>query len=353
MARQTSSVVIGAFVLGAVLLAVAAAVVLSGGWFWRHGATHVAFFDGSLDGLDVGAPVTFNGVRIGSVTDVRVVIEPDGTSIRTPVVFEIDVRRLHEAGGGRLTVERGPHGLDGLIRRGLRARLEMQSVVTGQRVVALNFYPDTPARFIGSKRYPEVPTVPSTIDTLTRTLQSLPIDTLVAETIRAMRSVEALASAPEVRSALGKLDRVLGNVDALVRTVHGRVDPLATAVEETAAVARTAMADAQAAITRLAPAASDTLAEYQKLAQDARKAVAHTDAEIGSVAAAARTTLADAQGVLGDARGVLGDDSPVRDDLTKTLHEMTRTARALRTLADSLEQHPEALLLGKRRDERP
>ena len=113
------------------------------------------------------------------------------------------------------------------------------------------------------------------------------------------------------------------------------------------------MADVQAALAQITPAASAALVEYGALAQEARKAVAHTDTEIGSVAAAARTTLADAQGALADARTVLGDDSPVRDDLTNALREIVKTARSLRTLADYLDRHPEAIVTGKRQEARP
>jgi phospholipid/cholesterol/gamma-HCH transport system substrate-binding protein len=369
VARQPSSALIGAFVVGAVLLAVAAAVLLNGDRFFSRRTTHVAYFDGSLDGLDVGAPVTFNGVRIGSVTDVRVVIEPDATSVRTPVLFDIDEHRLHAAKGGTVASGDPANRLDALIQHGLRARLEIQSLVTGQRAVALNFYPGTPARIVGATRHQEIPTIPSRIDTLTRTLQSLPLDTLVAETIRTMQSIEALASAPEVKSALGKLERVLGKVDGLVQKVNGRVDPLATSVEQAAVAARSTLTEAQAALAQLGPAASAAIADYQALAQDARKGVGHADAEIGSVAAAVRTTLADAdigslaaalrttltdaQDVLADARAVIGNDSPVREDVTNALQEITKAARSMRTLADYLDRHPEAVVVGKRREARP
>ncbi len=353
MTRQTSSVMIGAFVVGAVLLAVAAVVVLSGGRFWSRATSYVAYFDGSLDGLDVGAPVTFNGVRIGSVAAIRVVIEADGTSIHTPVVFDIDARRLHDVRGGPTSFDRAPARLDDLIRRGLRARLELQSLVTGQRAVALNFYPDTPIRLVGSKHHPEIPTVPSSFDTLARTLQTLPIETLATETIRAMRSVDTLARAPEVRAALVKLDRLLGDADGLVRTVNGRVDPLAASVEQAAVQARSTMIDAQAAIARLEPAVGATLADYQRLAQDARTSVAHADVEITAVSATLQKALVDAQAALGVARSVLGEDSPVREDLTDALREITKAARTLRALAESLDRHPEAVLSGKRAEPNP
>src|SRR5258708_13776693 len=152
----------------------------------------VAYFDGSLEGLDIGAPVTFNGVKIGSVTDLRVVIDPRDESIHTPVFFKIDARHLHDAGGGRITLKRESRRFELLIEHGLRARLELQSLVTGHLVVALNFYPPTPLRLTGrSKRYPEMPTIPSSFDTLTRRAENLPLEALVTDTNGPLQPVNA------------------------------------------------------------------------------------------------------------------------------------------------------------------
>jgi len=329
--HKANQAVIGAFILGALALAVAGVVLLSGGRWFSHGKTLVAFFEGSLEGLDVGAPVTFNGVRIGSVTAVRVVLEPKEASILTPVSFTIEAARLRDGNGAKFVSDKDFPKIELLIERGLRARLELQSLVTGQLAVALNFYPGTPLRLTGlSKHHQEVPTIPSSFDTLTRRLENLPIETLVAQTTRTMQSVEALANAPEVRSALVKLDRVLTDADTLVRTVNAQVDPLATSVQQTAVATQTTMAEAQrtltearAAIAQLTPPANAAIADYRALAQDTRKLIA-------------------------DADGVLGDDSPVRYDLANALQEMTKAARSLRTLADYLDRHPEALLTGKR-----
>ncbi len=314
MGRKANQAVIGAFVLGAVLLAVAGVVVLSGDRFFRDSQMVVAYFDGSLEGLDIGAPVTFNGVKIGSVTDLRVVIDPRDESIHTPVFFKIDARHLHDAGGGRITLKRESRRFELLIEHGLRARLELQSLVTGQLVVALNFYPTTPVRLTGrSKRYPEMPTIPSSFDTLTRRVENLPIEALVTETIGTMQSVKALVTAPEVKSALGKLDRAL-----------------------------------QAALARLTPAAGAAIEEYRALGQDARKAVANADAQILPLAASIEKAAAAADATLADARRVLGEDSPLRDELSESLREIAKAARSLRTLADYLDRHPEAVVVGKR-----
>lgn len=349
MGRKASQAVIGAFVLGAVLLAVGGVVVLSGDRLFRDTQTVVAYFDGSLEGLDIGAPVTFNGVKIGSVTDLKVVIDPRDESIHTPVFFKIDARHLHDAGGGRITFKRESRRLEVLIEHGLRARLELQSLVTGQLVVALNFYPTTPVRLTGRpKRYPEMPTIPSSFDTLTRRVENLPIEALVTETIGTMQSVKALVTAPEVKSALGKLDRALGDFEGLVRTVNGQIDPLMTDLRETTVATRTTMAEAQAAIARLTPAAGAALEEYRALGQDARKAVANADAQIVPLVASIEKAAAAADATLADARSVLGEDSPLRDELSESLQEITKAARSLRILADYLDRHPEAVVVGKR-----
>jgi paraquat-inducible protein B len=351
--RKANQAIIGAFVLGAVLLAVAGVVVLSGDRFFRDSQMVVAYFDGSLEGLDIGAPVTFNGVKIGSVTDLKVVIDPRDESIHTPVFFKIDARHLHDAGGGRIALKRESRRLELLIEHGLRARLELQSLVTGQLVVALNFYPTTPVRLTGrSKRYPEMPTIPSSFDTLTRRVEDLPIEALVTETIGTMQSVKALVTAPEVKSALGKLDRALSDFEGLVRTVNRQIDPLMTDLRETTVATRTTMAEAQAALAQLTPAAGAAIEEYRALGQDARKAVANADAQIVPLAASIEKAAAAADATLADARSVLGEDSPLRDELSESLQEITKAARSLRTLADYLDRHPEAVVVGKR-PERP
>src|SRR5262249_59035199 len=122
MGRRTNQAIIGAFVLGALLLGVAGIVVLSGGRFFRHSLTLVAYFDGSLEGLDVGAPVTFNGVRIGSVTKLKVVVGPSEAFIRTPVFFRIDTDRLRDSNGGKIEVESDLPKLEPLIHSRPRAR---------------------------------------------------------------------------------------------------------------------------------------------------------------------------------------------------------------------------------------
>ncbi len=123
MAKRANPALIGGFVVGALLLAVTGLVVLGGGHFFRLTKPMVAYFEGSVKGLSIGAPVTFQGVRIGTVSDVRVVIDTKDLKMATPVFFEIDAGRLTEASGATLKLRKGSEGMKTLIQRGLRAEL--------------------------------------------------------------------------------------------------------------------------------------------------------------------------------------------------------------------------------------
>ena len=122
-------------------------------------------FDGSVRGLQAGAPVEFRGIRVGSVTDVRLEIDPARDTVRIPVTLEIEPQRFG--------VERGKEDVQpyaimtGLVERGLRAQLKSGNLLTGELLVDLDFHPDSPpARLDRSGTYPEIPTVPAELEAL-------------------------------------------------------------------------------------------------------------------------------------------------------------------------------------------
>src|SRR5688572_15801114 len=142
MARRANPALIGGFVVGGIVLAVTALVLFGGGRFFRQTKPLVAYFEGSVKGVSIGAPVTFRGAKIGSVTDVQVIVDTKKDSIVTPVFFEIDAARLHDISGRKYKVSSNTRRtMKKLFERGLRAELEMQSFVTGQVGIALDFNP--------------------------------------------------------------------------------------------------------------------------------------------------------------------------------------------------------------------
>ncbi len=85
--------VVGAFILGALALGVAGIVFFGGMRLFATRWRVVVFFSESLAGLDVGSPVTFHGVRIGSVQNMAVVYSTETMTARTPVFLELERNR--------------------------------------------------------------------------------------------------------------------------------------------------------------------------------------------------------------------------------------------------------------------
>jgi paraquat-inducible protein B len=166
MGRKANPAVIGAFVVGAVVLAVAGVLIFGSGQLFKNTSRYVCFFPGNVDGLNVGAPVKFKGVEIGSVVDIRLRLpeQPPVAAVpkefRIPVTIEIDNRRVEALGFS------AHRDIKQVVERGLRAQLNAQSLVTGLLFVQLRFDPETPPVFVlppGSK-LDEIPTMPTAME---------------------------------------------------------------------------------------------------------------------------------------------------------------------------------------------
>jgi paraquat-inducible protein B len=361
MARRANPAVIGAFVVGALTLAVAGLVVFGGGRFFRLIKPAVAYFEGSVKGVAIGAPVTFQGAKIGAVTDVRVVVDAKSLKISTPVFFEIDASRLTETSGQKITFRQDAASFKLLVDRGLRAQLETQSFVTGQVGIALEFHPGTPVRLTGlSPEYTEMPTVQSDMQKLTETLQNLPIAEIMASAKDTLDSVRSLVQSPETaetlrsaRAAVKRSEEALVAIEKLARNVDGQVAPMAAEVTATARSARSALAEAertinqvgksadaalvqaQGTLARLEPTVEVTLKDFQTLARG-------LDEKVTKLSTSLDRTLAGAD-------DMMSDGSPVRASLVTALDELAEAAASIRTLANYLERNPNSLVFGKAR----
>ena len=336
MSKRANPTVIGAFVLGAVVLIIVGVVVFGSGQLFAQKQKFVAYFSGSVKGLGIGAPVKVRGVTVGSVTNIRVEYDPKDFDVLIPVFFVIDENKIHYIGVNKASlVELISQDLDKrvdeLIKQGFRAQLQLQSFVTGQLFVALDFLPDSPVHVTGRAPddYLEIPTIPSPLEELTKTLGELPLKTLAEEAVSAVHGIAALVNSPELKNILHNLDTTVEDINRLVNTVDAQVKPLASSAEETLADARTTLADAQ------------------DLLQGVDTQVEPIAASVEETLAEARATLQRAQKTLADVDDMIAARSPTRYRINETLNEVERAARSIRVLADELERHPEALLRGK------
>ena len=135
MSKSANKKLIGVFVIVAIGLIVGAILILGSGRFFRHYPKYVMYFEGSVQGLSIGSPVVFRGVKVGSVTDIAMDFNPSDLSILIPVYVEgkADTSSRGILKGDRTALQE--EVVQALIRKGLRAQLEMQSIVTDQMYV--------------------------------------------------------------------------------------------------------------------------------------------------------------------------------------------------------------------------
>lgn len=303
MSKQVNKTLIGAFVVGALGLVVLALVIFGSGEFFKSRPEFVMYFDTSVKGLNVGSPINFKGVPIGAVTDIQLRFNAQDLKLKIPVYVELYPERIAMIGG-----KRSVKNMTRLIDKGLRAQLKMQSLITGQLMIELDFYQNKPAVYHGDGSVPEIPTAPSSLDELSRTLANVPFDKIAEKLTKSIEGIERIVNSPELGSTLKSLDAAVKDIQALVRNVDGKIGPLAR--------------------------------EYGTLAKSAGR-------EIHELSAALQQATDQVSRFLAQTADVTSPDSPVVYDLRRTLQELSSAAQSLRAMASYLEQHPESLLYGK------
>ena len=184
MAKQANRMMIGVFVVVGVAIMAASLVIFGSGDFFKKTVKCVMYFDGSVKGLSVGAPVLFQGVQIGSVKSIILMVDPKELKLQIPVIIEYEPEKF-KVGGEDQDLPRDPKKtLPKLIERGLRAVLGTQSFITGQLVIEIGFYPDSAVCYAPAKvdkiyrDYIVIPTCKSTAERLMDALEKLDLKKL-------------------------------------------------------------------------------------------------------------------------------------------------------------------------------
>src|SRR5262245_2294246 len=172
MAKKFSPPVIGVFVVGAMVLTIAAVLIWGSRSLFEHKFEYVCYFAGSINVLAKGAPVKYRGVDFGVVKDIKIRYRQAPDDRRIPVFLEAWGNRLRELGSEK---EPSPDTVRELVAQGLRARLETQSIVTGVLYVSLDFVPDSPIRLaqLPGGGVPEVPTLPTQLEEATKSVSAI------------------------------------------------------------------------------------------------------------------------------------------------------------------------------------
>jgi len=322
VSARTHPRLVGAFVLAAVALLLAAVVYLtSGGWFQPRDRFAV-FFPGSLSGLGPGSPVSFRGVRIGQVTSVTPfqTVNP-AEPIQIEVVLELygDVVEVPEGVVNPYADLSNDELAHVLIERGIRARLVSVSLLTGQRAIDFDFDPDSEARFAGlSRRHPELPTTPTALERLSarfeefsEKLAELPLDEMLDDVRNAITAVRDILESEDLRDAFAGAKRS------------------AQALEPLLLDTRNAVVDVHDTLKTLDVEATRTSAELRQTLAEARERLERLQRTIDTV------------------DGALQGADDTRIQAARAFDELQRTMKALGNLVEYIQTHPEAVLQGK------
>jgi paraquat-inducible protein B len=250
--------------------------------------TFIMYFQGSLRGLSVGAPVDLRGINIGEVKRLSVEYDRVAGELRFPVEVDIFPQRIRararaaNAKNSDLVDVGGHTMIDSMVAHGMRAALKDGNLLTGQKYVAVDVVKGAAPQTVAWDAHPPIfPTAAGGLDEITdsigsvaKKLDKVPLDQISNHLIATMAT----------------LDQTLKSTNRLMHDVDASIAPQVTA------------------------------------------------------------TLKDAQEAMKNATNALSEGGTLNNSLGDTLLQLSRAAKSLGALADYLERHPEALIRGKPAD---
>ncbi len=322
---------IGCFIAAALLLLVAGILWLSGGKLFQHNVAAVINFKDGVTGLYKGAPVTFRGVPLGEVTAIELEIDPKTAVVRIPVHVLLLEHSVTFKTGGQSTGTLSD--LRGAVREGLRAKLVLQSIVTGQKAIDLNIIPDAPPVVTGTGEPVEIPVVAADLAALEDQLANLPVRKIAQELLATLQSVQTtLATA---NSALGAAGNAISGGSQQLNAVGQQ--------------AQVTLATADTALARVQHKADQALTALTRLADNANGTATAIQPDLLRTLSETRTAAESARLALGRVAGLTAPDGPFGDDLRGSVSDLAQAARSLRDLGELLDQQPNALVFGRQR----
>jgi paraquat-inducible protein B len=319
MSEKSHTVAIGAFIIGALLVALTAVVFLVGSDFGEKEKV-IMVFNGSVKGLNVGAPLALRGVQVGQVTKVKVILDADNMELIMLVEADLHAKNIHRTGSTERDITQE------LISRGLRAQLNTQSLLTGLLYVELDFHPGSEIILSDIESpYFQFPTVPSGMQAFTQKLQQLDLSELTSSVESVSKALDTVVGSEDFQSLPGSLRTTLDSLTQLSEQLQQQLDSSGPKLD--------------------------------KVLDETAGAVAVVNAELPGLSAlmeknlqALESAISAFQQTMTNIDGQVAYDSATMYRLNNALQEMSRAGRALQSLAKTLEEQPESLIQGKSGD---
>lgn len=282
----------------------------------------VVFFQGSVAGLVVGAPVTFRGVQVGSVQRISLLIDVKDLTARIPVYLDLHPESVSMVEGilpaGEVSIER-------LLKAGLKAQLNTTSFVTGQLQVDLDLRPDVKVPPTGGDLdVPEIPAIPSQLQALKDELAGL-----------------------QLRQLADTAQRTLVSIQRVSDQLGDNIGPIIDNVEKTSDSARETLQTTTEAIRQIKADAARTLGHIDQLAVEGRQQLTARGGELSRVLVEAGRTAHEAETLMASLNDMTSSRSQARGGLEAAIRDLAATASSLRNFSREVERNPSVILTGK------
>jgi phospholipid/cholesterol/gamma-HCH transport system substrate-binding protein len=311
MSKKANPIVIGVFIIAGVALGVAGLIVFSSGNLFSKKHKYILYFEGSMKGMNKGAPVQLKGVTIGSVVDVYISHNEAPDDHSSPVIIEIDEQMLHTYTDRRVDLA-SKEAVEQLVAKGLRGKLDAASFITGVLMVELDIIEDAPPPVYHQIKpeYLEIPTMPTTIQMLLANIGKFDIKGM----------------GEKLNSILAKLDSGLGNLD--VKAINAGVTNLLASLNQVVS----------------SPELSNSIISLHHTLDDFGALAKNIDT---NTLVQLQTTLADLRVVAQGMSTMVAPDSPLQTELVDALSQISNAARSIAELTEFLKRNPDALITGR------
>jgi paraquat-inducible protein B len=327
---KRNALLIGAFVIFGLAMIVAAVLWLSGNSLFKKQQGAMIFYKGNVTGLYVGAPVGFRGVTVGQVESIGIQVDPATLKALVPVRINLQDNALRFNGADKDT----PIDLATLVQRGLRARLVAQSFVTGQKSIELDFVPNTPSTLMGDGSKPEIPALGDRFGALVDQVAELPL----RDTVQEMR-----AAVKDLRDTLVSVQHTLDGTQSVLGSA-------ADEIKRAGADSRVTLQTATQAIKQVQANTATALASITQLSDSARGVVATAQPDLQRTLAGTREAAESARLAMNRVAEMTAPNASLRGDLDSAVRDLSQAARGLRDWSELLEEKPNAIVFGTKRE---
>ncbi|MDY6090254.1 MAG: MlaD family protein [Bdellovibrionota bacterium] len=306
MDTNKKALLIGIFIVFITAIFIMSVGVLGSGSFFTNKVKYIMYFNDSVKGLKKGAKVAFKGVTVGEVHEINIVLNQASFEAVNQVVVQIDRNRLKSYDDRLFDFGYGVKKMtQKLIKKGLKAQLQMESIVTGVLMINLDFDNKFPSNFVDKNGdYIEIPTLPSGLSQITQTLNKIPLDHILSKFSKILDNLEKVTSNDAISNIIDNLDKTIKNLENATNEVNS---------------------------------------VFKKVDVEILPIMKNLDEMVKE----AKETFIELKDVTANLNDMSSDDSKFRYDLEKTMEALTRASKSVETLTDYLNRNPNAIIFGK------